>query len=90
MKLTKEQLRQNELLIQDLIDKAIKYKGETKEIILKKEIILYEDDTFFKAHSVSICNRELSFSCDNGHLGYTIDTIGFNDYLILESLELSK
>ena len=41
----------------------------------------------FKAHSVSICNRDLLFFTDKGALNFVVDTIGFNNYAELISID---
>lgn len=45
------------------------------------------EEKTFRTHSVSICNRDLLFFTDKGTLNYVVDTIGFNDYAELFSID---
>ena len=48
------------------------------------------EEKTFKAHSVSICNRDLLFFTDKGTLNYVVDTIGFNNYAELFSINCDE
>ena len=48
------------------------------------------EEKTFKAHSVSICNRDLLFFTDKGTLNYLVDTIGFNDYAELIAIDCDE
>lgn len=48
------------------------------------------EEKTFKAHSVSICNRDLLFFTDKGTLNYVVDTVGFNNYAELFSIDCDE
>ena len=48
------------------------------------------EEKTFKAHSVSICNRDLLFFTDRGTLNFVVDTIGFNNYAELISIDCDE
>ena len=78
--------RQDEVIFQ-LIDKAKTHDGEIDSIEFDNELILTDENSvIYKAYSVDIGYRELSFNCENAILNYAIDTIGFNDYMILTEI----
>ena len=48
------------------------------------------EEKTFKAYSVSICNRDLLFFTDRGTLNFVVDTIGFNNYAELFSIDCDE
>lgn len=48
------------------------------------------EEKTFKAYSVSICNRDLLFFTDKGALNFVVDTIGFNNYAELFSVDYDE
>ena len=86
MKLTREQLKQQQKIIDNLTDMAKENNGDIKEVDLNDLILNDDDGVIFKAYSVAVGYRELTFSTEAALLSYSIDTIGFNDYLILNDI----
>ena len=59
---------------EELVELSVKHKGQNK--YLACDIILIDDEKEYKAHEVSICNRDLLFFTDKGTLNYVIDSYG--------------
>ena len=68
--------------LSDAIEFSTRVFGEPAEYSCD---IMLEDK--YKAHTVAICNRDLLFYCDDATLNYVVDTIGFNDYAELISID---
>jgi len=67
------------------IEKSINHKGENKYYTCNLNLKI--DDKNFKAHEVSICNRDLLFFTDKGTLNFVVDSIGFKNYAELVCID---
>lgn len=73
------------LKLDQIIEKAIKHKGENK--YYPTNIELKEEGTKYKCYEVSICHRDLLFFADKGTLNYVIDSYGDRNVLELYSID---
>ena len=72
--------------MQDLINLSINWTGESEE--LDCDITLREENHTFKAHTVSVCNRDLLFYTDKGYFNYVVDSYGDNHIIELFDFEI--
>lgn len=71
--------------LQEIIEISINHNGENK--IYPCNVQIKEEGKRYQAHEVSIAHRDLLFFCDKGTVNYDVNTIGFNNYLSLVSID---
>ena len=66
----------------DAVEFSTRFFGESEEYSCNITL-----EGKHKAHAVSISNRDLLFYCDDATLNYVVDTIGWNNYAELVSID---